>query len=268
VSYILDALRKAERDRGLANVPTLATVHQPAPAPRRRLWPWIVGVVVIANAAALAWLMGGTRVPELSVRPARELSRSAPAPAPPPAPPAPDSRPDPDPVTVAGPPEAGPSQVEPSRPPDDVRPDGASRPPAAARAEADRRPAAGPAPVAEAPARPAVAPEASPKPAAPARPSPARVSRAARSASSAPVAEKAAAAPSAAAAAVLANLSLQAVVYSDDPRERIVFINNQKFVEGQSIDGAVTVERIMPDGVVLMSQGERITLRAEGAGRP
>jgi hypothetical protein len=74
--------------------------------------------------------------------------------------------------------------------------------------------------------------------------------------------------PSAAAAEIRAKLSLQLVVYSETPSARIVFINNQKFVEGQSIDATVTVERIIPDGVVLISQGERITLRAEGAGRP
>ena len=266
MSYILDALRKAERDRGLPRVPTLATVHQPAAAPpRRRLWPWIAGVVVLANAAVLAWLMSGTRAPELSARPAPEPSHTASAPVTSPAPPAPASPADADTVAAAGPPAE-----ERRTPPAEVRPEGATPPPVgSARPEADIRPPAAPAAVAKAPARPSVAPTAetpSPKRAAAAvRPSPERVSP---SRPPAPVADKAAAAPSAAASEILEKMNLQAVVYSENPRERIVFINNQKFVEGQSIDGTVTVERIMPDGVVLTAQGERVTLRAEGAGRP
>jgi general secretion pathway protein B len=266
VSYILDALRKAERDRGLPRVPTLATVHQPTTAaPRRRLWPWIAGVVVLANAAALAWLMGGTRAPELSARPAPEPSHTAPVPVTPPARPAPASPPDADKVAAAGQPaEEGP------KPPIAVRPEPATPPvPSSARPEADVRPPAAPAAAGKAPARPSVAPATetpSPRRAAAAgRPSPERVSS---SRPPAPVADKAPAAPSAAASEILEKMNLQAVVYSENPRERIVFINNQKFVEGQSIDGTVTVERIMPDGVVLTAQGERVTLRADGAGRP
>ncbi|HEX7215365.1 MAG TPA: general secretion pathway protein GspB [Methylomirabilota bacterium] len=266
MSYILDALRKAERDRGLPRVPTLATVHQPAAAPaRRRLWPWIAGVVVFANAVVLAWLMSGTRAPELSVRQAPAPSRAAPAPVTSPAPPAPASPADADSVAAAGPPAD-----ERRRPPAEVRPEGTTPPPAgSARPETDIRPPAAPAAAATAPAWPSVAPTAETPPpkraAAAVRQSPERVSP---SRPPAPVADKAAAAPSAAASEILEKMNLQAVVYSDNPRERIVFINNQKFVEGQSIDGTVTVERIMPDGVVLTAQGERVTLRAEGAGRP
>jgi general secretion pathway protein B len=275
MSYILDALRKAERDRGLPRVPTLATVHQPAAAPpRRRLWPWIAGVVVFANAVVLAWLMSGTRAPELSARPAPEPSRTAPAPVTSPAPPAPaPSRTAPAPASPADADNvaaAGPPADERRRPPAEVRPEGATPPLAGpARPEADIRPPAAPAAAAKAPARPSVAPTAETPPpkraAAAVRQSPERASP---SKPPAPVADKAPVAPSAAASEILEKMNLQAVVYSENPRERIVFINNQKFVEGQSIDGTVTVERIMPDGVVLTAQGERVTLRAEGAGRP
>lgn len=56
MSYILDALKKAERDRRLRRIPTLGTVHGAAPAPRRRLWPWITGAVLGANAIAFLTL--------------------------------------------------------------------------------------------------------------------------------------------------------------------------------------------------------------------
>ena len=54
MSYILDALRKAEQKRQLAaKVPTLATIHrQPVavrPPIRLRLWPWVAGAVIVGE---------------------------------------------------------------------------------------------------------------------------------------------------------------------------------------------------------------------------
>src|SRR5262245_58710615 len=60
MSYILDALKKAEQVRQRATrVPTLATVHR-APAastPRRPLWPWIAGGLLLINTVVLGWLL-------------------------------------------------------------------------------------------------------------------------------------------------------------------------------------------------------------------
>jgi hypothetical protein len=56
-------------------------------------------------------------------------------------------------------------------------------------------------------------------------------------------------------------LSLQFLVYSEVPSERLVFINNQKYVEGQSVEGKVVVEGILPDGAILSYQGKRFKLR-------
>lgn len=56
-------------------------------------------------------------------------------------------------------------------------------------------------------------------------------------------------------------MSLQFLVYSDVPAERLVFINNQKYVEGQSIDSTVVVEAITLDAVILSQQGKRFLLR-------
>jgi hypothetical protein len=60
---------------------------------------------------------------------------------------------------------------------------------------------------------------------------------------------------------IVSKLKLQMVVYSDVPAERLVFINNQKYVEGSSIDGALRVESITPDGAVLNHQGQRFVIR-------
>src|SRR5262249_57266659 len=57
VSYILDALRKAEqRRRRPARVPTLATVHRPRATERR--WPWIAAAALVrVNVAVLTLLL-------------------------------------------------------------------------------------------------------------------------------------------------------------------------------------------------------------------
>ncbi|HEV8436525.1 MAG TPA: general secretion pathway protein GspB [Methylomirabilota bacterium] len=58
-------------------------------------------------------------------------------------------------------------------------------------------------------------------------------------------------------------MRLQVLVYSDVPAERLVFINNQKYVEGQSIDDKLVVERITAEGAFLSYQGKRFLLRSD-----
>ena len=57
MSYILDALKKAERDRGLARVPTVMTVHELREARRSRLWVVAAGMVVCAAAVIVSFLL-------------------------------------------------------------------------------------------------------------------------------------------------------------------------------------------------------------------
>jgi general secretion pathway protein B len=53
MSYILDALKKAERERGIARVPTLATVHELRSVRRHR--PWIIAGAILLSIAAIIW---------------------------------------------------------------------------------------------------------------------------------------------------------------------------------------------------------------------
>lgn len=53
MSYILDALKKVERDRRRAHVPSLATMHA-VPVERRAIWPWIAGGALALNALGFA----------------------------------------------------------------------------------------------------------------------------------------------------------------------------------------------------------------------
>lgn len=62
-------------------------------------------------------------------------------------------------------------------------------------------------------------------------------------------------------AEVAARLHLDVLVYADRPEDRLVFINAQKYVEGQRLDDRVLVEAITPEGAVLALGGERVLLR-------
>jgi hypothetical protein len=58
-----------------------------------------------------------------------------------------------------------------------------------------------------------------------------------------------------------AGLKVEALVYSDAPARRMIFISGRKYVEGDLIDGRLRVEEIREDGVTLSEQGRRFTLR-------
>src|SRR5262249_22865204 len=59
----------------------------------------------------------------------------------------------------------------------------------------------------------------------------------------------------------LPRLSLDVLVYSDVPAERLVFINGRKYVEGQAMASDSIVEQITPDGAILRYQGKQLLLR-------
>src|SRR5262249_29239191 len=64
MSYILDALKKAERERHLAKVPTVNTVHRISWDRQRPVWLWIAAAAVLVNVALLVWLLRPEPAPE------------------------------------------------------------------------------------------------------------------------------------------------------------------------------------------------------------
>lgn len=54
MSYILEALRKAEQERGLGRAPDLTTIHAVPAEKRRRVWLWLLVPALLVNAALLA----------------------------------------------------------------------------------------------------------------------------------------------------------------------------------------------------------------------
>ena len=207
MSYILDALKKVERDRRRAHVPSLATMHA-VPVERRPMWPWIVGGALAINALGFALVLALRPSPTTAVTP-QAAATDTPAPA-----------------------LATPTIAATPPPPVMAAPDAAATRAAAPpveRSRATRR--------AETPARSVPA---SPERAA-TRPAPARA------------AERAEPEP----------FKLEVLVYSEQAAERAAYINGQRYVEGQRVDGRAVVESITSDSVVLIADGKRIVLKQQ-----
>jgi general secretion pathway protein B len=280
MSYILDALRKAERDRQVSHVPTLTTMHGPAESSiRRPPWMWIGGaalVIIAACVSVFVWL----RTPPAPVRASAPAAVASGAPA---AGPGVDARMSPPPLATAprdltaGVPVPGAvGEISPARPAP-PRPQVTPVVPPASPSSPARRPAGAAPPTRVVPpattapqlARPTL-PETLPSPLPTARSSAAapepRVSSEPAvppaagppaGASEAPADAPAASAP----AQPLPRFALDVLVYSDVPIERMVFINGRKYVEGQAIDGDTVLEQITADGAILRYQGKSLVLR-------
>jgi general secretion pathway protein B len=270
MSYILDALRKAERDRELSRVPTLVTAHGSAESVRRPQWVWAFTGALALSAVVASGIFWASR----HSTPLREVAPSPPAAAD--ASSSAQVSAEATPRAVERVPEAKApvvarapgSAVE--RPPGGgapVRPEAAPATPPASTARSGR-PAA---------ARPTEAPEASRAAAADLRPAPSStrpveaptpapasggdlVAAPAGTPTPAPDVEAMRAEPPASAQPV-ARLTLDVLVYSDVPAERLVFINGRKYVEGQTVDGDAVVEQITPSGAVLRRQGRQLLLQ-------
>jgi hypothetical protein len=60
------------------------------------------------------------------------------------------------------------------------------------------------------------------------------------------------------------SVTLDVLVYSESPAERLVFINGRKYVEGQRTDQGMVVEAITPQGAMMSHEGRRFLLEAAG----
>ena len=251
MSYILDALTKAaqQRDRRIPVIQRLLTPAMRAPRPP---WTRSLGRLFVAlalNAVVLTMLILWWLLP-LAEPPAPPSTVVAPATAP---------------VVEATRSAAEPrSSVEPARSAiaEPARPvAGAPRPalagpPSKTAPRVEKPASAGRSEAAAAPA-PVVAPQApSPVPVpAPQRPIPLPQSPPIASVPFTPVAPAIPPSPGGPA------LKLEALIYSDVPAQRMVFINGRRYAEGDMVDGRLRVEEIQEDGVALSDQGRRFTLR-------
>jgi len=222
MSYILDALRKAdaqrERDpaRGIHAQPGAGPQPVPQSAGRQPAWVWVALAAAFLSLLAAAWQLTRPAVP------AAPAVAAAPAPTPP--------APAPMPATAVLP-EAPPPAVPPPPPPPPVAAAPAAQAP---RATASAASAGTPA-VAVAQARPASAPAASDRVLALAD-LPPDVAR------------------------ELPKLAISGGVYSSNPAQRMLIVNGQVFNEGAELAPGLVLEQIRDKTAVLRTRGYRYAL--------
>lgn len=108
MSFILDALKKAESERSRGAGPVLMDVRIAAPRRRLPAWAWVLGGVLLANLVVLAWLLlRAPAAPPAAVTPAPAAATPAPASTPAAAPAVPAPPANATPVPAAPPPVAG-----------------------------------------------------------------------------------------------------------------------------------------------------------------
>jgi len=245
MSFILEALKRVEREREAAGQPRLGAVQR-LRTPRRFVWPWVFCIALVVN-AGVVWTLWHPVPP------------TAEGVGPPMAPPAPAAVAD----DKAGPKttEAGHRTAKPEpfdqphghRKSDAVRPRGetAASPLGAPPRPRDEEPrTAAPEPIVTAEpsaSEPATVRRKLP----PADPTPATAVRDVLPLWMQMPAEWRAAVP---------DLSINLMAYSQEPSERLVYIKGQRYTEGQRVEGKLTIEKITREGVILSYQGRRCLL--------
>jgi general secretion pathway protein B len=258
MSYILDALKKADRERSLAKVPTLTTVHVPLFSGGRRIVVWVVSGVVVVGGGAFLWTVRPS--PPATLPPVAESRAGSGAALP---------------VGVAEPTPAAPLQPmapAPPRPPSvpdvpttPVKPVGVGEP------RAPSTPAE-PSPFRSPPPRrvlqPAAPRQATPDPPVPATPpSPAGLDPVSSPSAGRPGAEIAVApAPGSSTGPsvlreALGKMTLDVFVYTELEADRMVVINGKRYTKGEFVNGLYLIENITSAGVVLSYLGEQAVLR-------
>ena len=223
MSYILDALRKAERERNLVRVPTIATVHDLGEKASNHLWIVVVAIIFFAAAASVL-IMVFWRTSERTNGPTPQADQ----------------------ITFQ------PAQAE-----------GTLRvgKPAEAQFQGKKDDQ-----VRETQTRAASQVQISPFPAS--TPT-AETSMRANEQTIAPSAEASDMTPKAETAQeaylplreAAAKMKLSILMYSEDPTERLVFINGTKYLEGDYVEDLYLLESITPEGALLRQGEEQILVR-------
>ena len=55
-------------------------------------------------------------------------------------------------------------------------------------------------------------------------------------------------------------VTIQVLVYSDVPAQRMVFIDGRSYREGDALDSETVLERITADGIVMKRRGQRFVI--------
>ncbi|QIL70330.1 general secretion pathway protein GspB [Diaphorobacter sp. HDW4B] len=260
MSYILDALKRAQAERGRGSVPGLHTQSVTVPSAKETPEPrsghrgaWLIAGAAGVAALALAWLQFGPKGATHQPVVVAQVPAAVPAPAPTPAPvaiPEPVPTPAPAPVVVKS---DAPAPIEidvtPPPPPPPAPPKPVAQPtPTPTPAAAKREEAAARQAKMAAPADAASFNNAAPAPA------PAPVA----AAPAAPVYNVANLPP--AVREQLPSLQLAGITYSTNPKYRMVIVNGQVLHEGDSAGPGLVLERIENARTIWAFRGYRYAL--------
>jgi len=257
MSYILEALKKAEHQREIGQVPRIDSEHEPATAGLSSRWGVIVVLVLLVNAGLLLvlfWPDGPGNVSE-PVTASAEVSPATRASS------VPDVRPRATPTVVQN--STREKAVQPRR--ENTLAGGAAPVaplPVRAAPALPGIPTPGPPPAELRPVTPPavapVPPQVQPSPSVSFAPSPppALVPHT----DALPVWPQV---PSHIFEQLHGNLRLDVHVYSEKHRDRFVLINLQKYHEGEQLQEGPVVDAITAEGVVLSLQGQQFLLRAQ-----
>ena len=58
-------------------------------------------------------------------------------------------------------------------------------------------------------------------------------------------------------------LKIDMLVWAAEPRERMVYVNGHKYVEGETLENGSVLQRIEQDGIVVIQEGQRLRVRSE-----
>jgi len=257
MSYILDALKKAERERGIKQVPTLMTDHAPPAGHQNRIWAILSTLVLCA--AVVAWYFmhsQKTIIPppastpehdqimqksETSPKATSAIDSGVPTPVPSLNPPAPQKS-EPSPGRPAGTPAMSETQTAPVS-----RSALQKRLAESALQGTQTNEAEVPIPPTEEQEEESTQiPEILQN----------RLRLMAKPAGPAPAQSQPASLQDA-----MSKMTLSLLLFADNKAERMVFINNKKYGEGEYVEGIYLLESITPEGAILSYQGERALLR-------
>ncbi len=254
MSFIYEALKRAEDENAKGVAVPRVVRRPPFFVTRPRWWVWALIAVLGVNAVVVTLVfVRSSRPPEVAMSP-------APVAAPPPRTPEVVNEAPPAPAVVApAPPTLAPPVATPAAKP---------APRAARPAAPSVTPAPRPAPkaaavvtppvVAAPPAAPAAPPAAPAAPPAAPTPPPAVATTPPTPAPAAPPPPGPAAPP----AVEAPKIQIQVVLYSEVPAERLVFIDGRRYAEGDKVDPDTVVERITPQGAVIVRRGQSFTLNS------
>lgn len=225
MSYILEALKKADQERDLGAVPSLATPHETErPRTRSYRWLWVIAALLLLNAVLVALMLSDRH--EQAPDTVQALPERQPAP-------------------------ISPQPAQPTEQPAEVRvgeaaPPKQPVPPLSEGPHSDGGTAAPPEPAAMQSAGPSPRPAETIEPTT--RPATARQdSSGLQSWYELPADFRS--------RLTLPRLDLH--VYSEDPQSRFILVDLKKYREGETLESGLLLEEVLPEGMVMSYRGER-----------